>query len=278
MLRQAASEFSHNDILILVESIDPALVGKLDAIESDPVLVQAMMEQEAGRVFEHIMQMGERTLARMTPRFLFEIMLRRARAEIENQAYTMERAGTQRLPVFDTEAVVRFLDKPAILPYLADMLASFTRVESFTVPVRVRKGVWHKIRFNDMDVESLIKLSETVDEDRRFSFHKRIADCCLFILGVFPEYVTSDLYHSATGEKRRLPIRRLRRTAEDYEEEGRHFYRLAEEHSDAALLEIRGVMRRLHEEFGLARKPLNYISEHFLAFRKQKLFPPISPS
>jgi hypothetical protein len=278
MLGGIAADLSRRDVLFLAEAIDPRLVGKIDAIESDPLLVESMLEQEAGRVFERIMQTGPEAMLMLSPRFLFEIMLRRARSEIEQQAYTIERSARQRIPVFDSAEVAQFLGNRTIMSYLADMLASFTKVESMTVPIRVRKGVWHKIRFNDMDVESLIKLSETVDAERRFTFHKRIGDCCLFILGIFPEYVMSDLHHSPSGEKRRLPVRRLRRSAVDYEEEGRHFYKLAEEHHDPAALEMRDIMAQLHDKFNLARKPLNYISDNYLGFNKQKMFPSLLPS
>lgn len=39
------------------------------------------------------------------------------------------------------------------------------------------------------------------------------------------------------------------------------------------MLELDGVFESLHREFAIARKPLNYISEHFLRFHKEKLFP-----
>ena len=114
------------------------------------------------------------------------------RKEFENQTYTVERTATQKIPVFDTPEVVRFLDNNLVLKYLADMLSSFTQIEGFTSPVRLRKGIWHKIRFNDMDIDSLVKFCEPVDEEHRFHFYKRIADLCLLILGMFPDYVATD--------------------------------------------------------------------------------------
>ena len=48
-----------------------------------------------------------------------------------------ERAN-QSIAVFDTENVVGLLSRPGVLEYLAGMLASFTRTESYVVPVRVR--------------------------------------------------------------------------------------------------------------------------------------------
>jgi len=93
---------------------------------------------------------------------------------------------------------------------------------------------------------------------------------------MFPEYVASDLDHSNSGERVRRPLRRLNRTAADYEEEGKRFYQLALEHRNSSVLELNGVFEQLQEKFNLAQKPLNYISEHFLQFRKQKIFPSLS--
>jgi hypothetical protein len=272
-----AAKFSESDILFLLETVDPALLSKANTIKDDPCIIEEMMEHEARRLFQRIMLMSEETVtATITPRFLFDILLRTARKELENQAYTIERNATQKVPVFDIPEVVRFLSDAEALQYLAEMLTSFTRIESFTLPVRVRKGIWRKVRFNDMDIDSLTRFCQSVDEERRFGFYKRIADLCLFILGMFPEYVTVDFRYPYDGETRPRPFGRMIRSAEDYEEEGRRFYRLASEHRDATVLALDGVLYQFHEKFYLAKKPLNFISERFLQFRKGKWFPLVS--
>ena len=268
------TQFSDSDILFMVETIDPRLVTSIDAIKGDPAIVEGIMDQEADKLFQRIMLMGEEdAIAPITPRFLFEVLLRKTLLELETRAYTVERTAGQEIPVFDSGEVTRFLSDKANLKYLADMLTSFTRVESFTSRVRVRKGLWRKIRFSDMDFDSLIRLCENADEEQRFSFYKRIADLCLFVLGMFPEHAGSDFLHSPNGEKRPRYFRKRRKSAEDYEEEGRRFYKLAGEHRDAGVLELTGVLWQLHDKFNLAKKPLNYISGNLLLFRKQKLFP-----
>ena len=266
-------EFSKSDILFLVETVDPTLLSKIDTIEDDPDIIEGMMESEARKLFQRIMLMSEETVTTtITPRFLFEVLLRTAQINLESQAYTVEWTATEKIPVFDSPEVVRFISDKMVLKYLSDMLTSFTRMESFTLPVRVRKGVWRKIRFNDMDIDSLLRFCQAVDEEHRFSFYKRIADLCLFILGMFPEYVTTDFRYPVSGEARPKLFGRLRRSPEDYEEEGRRFYKLAGEHRDAVVLDLTEVLYQLHEKFYLAKKPLNFISEHFLQFRKEKLF------
>jgi hypothetical protein len=268
------AEFTQSDILFLIETASPALLSKIDTIKDDPDIIEGMMEREARRLFQRIMLLSEETITTaISPRFFFDLLLRNARRDLEGQVYTVERTAKLKIPVFDTPEVARFLSDKVVMKYLADLLTSFTRIESFTIPVRVRRGVWRKIRFNDMDLDSLLRFCQAIDEEHRFGFYKRIADLCLFILGMFPEYVIMDYRYPYSGETRPKLFGRMRRSAEDYEEEGRRFYKLAGEHRDATTLDLNEVMGQLHEKFNLAKKPLNYISEHFLQFRKGKLFP-----
>ncbi len=256
----------------------PALLSKIDTIKDDTDIIEGMMEHEARKLLQRIMLMSEETItATITPRFLFEVLLRTARRALESQAYTVERTATQRIPVFDTPEVVRFLGNKVVLNYLADMLTSFTQIESFTLPVRVRKGVWRKVRFNDMDIDSLVRFCQAVDEERRFGFYKRIADLCLFILGMFPEYATMDFRYPSSGEARPKLFGRLIRSAEDYEEEGRRFYKLAGQHRDAAVLDLSDVLQQLHDKFNLAKKPLNYISAQTFSDLERKRCSPLFP-
>ncbi|RLC93104.1 MAG: hypothetical protein DRI39_06805 [Chloroflexi bacterium] len=264
--------FSDSDILFLVETVEPRLADRIDTFKDDPVIVEGMLEQEAERVFQRITTMGEEVLARISPRFLFEVLLRKTRREIESQKYTVERTATQRVPVFDANQVAEFLANRSVLTYLADMLTSFVRIESYVVTTRVRKGIWRKLRFNDMDIDCLTEMCQTVDEEYRFGFYKRIADVCLFISGMYPEYAAFDYRYPSLGEARPSFTRRLRRDMADYEEEGRRFYKLAAEHQSARLLELSEVFWLLHGNFAVAKKPLNFMSEHYLQHRKSTLF------
>ena len=102
------TEFSECDILFLIDTIDPALLSKIDTIKDDPDIVDGMMEHEARRLFQRIMLMSEETITTaITPRFLFEVLLRTARRDLESKAYTVERTATQKIPVFDTAEVIR---------------------------------------------------------------------------------------------------------------------------------------------------------------------------
>ncbi len=102
-------------------------MSKIDTIKDDPDIIEGMMEHEASRLFQRIMLMSEETITTtIAPRFLFEVLLRTARRELERQAYTVERTATQKVPVFDTPEVVRLLSDKAALKYLADLLSSIS--------------------------------------------------------------------------------------------------------------------------------------------------------
>ena len=152
------------------------------------------------------------------------------------------------------------------------MLSSFTRMESYSISFRVREGIWEKVRFNDLDIFSLITFSEVVEEEYRFGFYKRIADICLFILGIFPEYAEHDYRYPFSGHLRPQIRGKVRISPEDYEKEGRKFYKSAAEHQAAKELDLFEVFWTLHENFQKAKKPLNFIAEHYLQYKRHKLF------
>ena len=270
-------EFSSGDINFLVSTVDPDLLGRIDSISSDPEFIESMMEQGAVKVFHRIMLLDENELTTsITPRFLFEILLRTARFELKNRGYTIERSTSMKVPVFDSQDVVDFMENREVIRYLADMLTSFTKIQSYTIPLRVRKGFWRRIRFNDMDIDSLMRYCQTVEEALRFRTYKRIADLCLFLLGIFPEHVTPVISSSFSGQTGSRMFGRMRRSALEYAEEGRRFYKLAAEHEDSSKAGLTKAFWILHEQFDLAKKPLNYISENLIQFKKVKIFPSLS--
>ena len=260
------------DLDFLVEAASPEVRDK-------PRLKQIITEDEDFRntfigdekVFRKLMD-DEEVFLKISPTLFFEILLRRAANDLEQVSYTIEKTSTMRITVFDTKDVVELLAKESLLIYLADMLSSFTKIESYTISFRVRKGVWRKIRFNDLDIFSLMSFCEAVEDDYRLGFYKRIADICLFILGIFPEYAERDYRYPFSGEVRPQIRGRVRISPEDYEKEGRKFYRLAAEHQSAKELDLSEVFWALHGNFQKAKKPLNFIAEHYFQYRRHKFF------
>ena len=257
IVEEAASEFQ-----------DKAHLKRL--IVEDESFRKALVGDE--RVMKGVTAAGAEVFLRISPALYFEVLFRNALRELEKASHTVERAGKQKIPVFDTEAVVDLLAQQPVLYYLADMLSSFTRIESRVIRVRVRPRVWCRVRFNDMDIDSLIRFAGTVDEEQRFGVYKRIADVCLFTVGIFPEYAHFDYRYPGTGKVRPQVSRRTRRGVQEYEEEGRRFYKLAGEHPLARTLELSEVLRLLHDRFTIAKKPLSFISEHYLHYKRGRFF------
>ena len=270
-------DFTDGDLDFLVSIVLPGLSNALsvrEAIRNDPAYRKAIVSDE--RVFFQVINDKESFL-KISPSLYFEVLLRRAQKDLISSSYTIEREGRGNIPVFDTGKVAGFLDTPNMLEYLANMLASFTRIRSFIVPVRVRKGIRRRVRYNDMDVDSLIDFAARADESERFSYYKRIGDVCLFLTGLFRDSTYSQKSHVGSNFQsgtypRTTFVRKRRRSVEEYESEGRRFYRLAEEHPTASVLELTDVFSVLRDEFSAARKPLAFLSARYLHSRPNKLF------
>ena len=260
------------DLDFLVETASPEAAGKTrlkQIISEDEDFRSSFLTDE--KVFKRVMDDDE-VFLRISPALFFEVLLRKATEDLEGASYTVERSSTMKIPVFDTKEVAELLAKESLLLYLADMLSSFTKIESYAISIRVRKGVWKKIRFNDLDIHSLMSFCEAVEEEYRLGFYKRIADICLFVLGIFPDHAEHDYRYPFSGQLRPQIRGRLRFSTEDYEKEGRRFYKLAAEHHSARELNLSEVFWTLHGNFGKARKPLNFITDHYLSYKRQRVF------
>lgn len=189
----------------------------------------------------------------ISPILYFEVLLKQAVKEMENATHTVERTISQKIPVFDIKETLELLEKEEVFYYLIRLLASFVRCN--------KEGV------NDIDIDRLIQLSKKAITKYRFNIYKRIADTCLFILGIFPEYVMYDYYYLFVDKK--IPISgEARKSMGEYEELGREFYELASRHASAEFDPLDEVLELLSQNFYLAKKPLNFISEHYLVFGK----------
>lgn len=255
------------DILFLLETVLPERQDHRDVVplvRDDPGFVEALIGDE--RVFQRLIG-DEEMVLRVSPQLFFSVLLSRARKDLEAASYTFERRQHQRVAIFDARQAARLIADSPVRNYLAEMLASFTKVHGFTRRVRVRKGVWHRQRFHDLDVDSLIRYANSIDEEYRFEVYRRIGDVCLFLAGVFPEYISGQQYRF-----RSLAAARLQRTLEDYEQQGRAFYALAAEHRSVRGTPLSAPLAVLARDFPLAEKPLSFLSEHYLKVRKHTLF------
>ena len=259
---------SERDFEFLVEAAAPEATDKFrlkQIIRHDEAFRNSFIEDE--KVFRKLMD-EEETLLKISPTLFFEVLLRKATKDLEKVSYTVERTSTQKIPVFDSKEVVALLAKEPLLDYLADMLSSFTKIESYAISFKLERGPWKEFRFNDLDIVSLMSLCETVEDEHRLGFYKRIADICLFILGMFPGYAERDYRYPFSGHVRPQIRGKGRMSPEEYEQEGRRFYKLAAEHRSSKELNLSEVFWALHGNFEKAKKPLNFIAEHYLQHKK----------
>jgi hypothetical protein len=271
-MNNALGAWSRRDLMFVGETLVPARTDRdhvTELLRSDESLVCAMLEDE--RLFERMI-VDEGILLAVSPRLFFEVLLRRARRELERELFTVERRHQQNVVLFDAKQVVDLLSQPSLRAYLSTMLASFTRTNSMTVTLPVSKGVWRTFRVSDLDVDSLIRYAQAVGGEQRFWANRRIADACLFLAGVFPESLGSPRGFEGSAQPRLRRRSSLVQSLEDHEAYGRAFYRLAAEHRFARIQGLDSVLTTLSESFVLAKKPLTFLAERYLSLRKGRLF------
>ncbi len=272
MDRAHAGFITDKDLDFLIETAHPEVIDKpklREIIREDEGLRSTFIADE--KVFGRLMNDDE-ILLKISSRLFFEILLRRVINDFRGASYTLEKTSTMKIPVFDTKEVVELLAKHFLVDYLAHMLSSFTKIENYTIWYKTKSGVLERVQFNDIDIFSLMGLCDVVEEEYRLGFYKRIADICLFILGIYPDYAECEYRYPFSGHVRPQFHGKVRISPEGYEKEGRRFYRLAAEHHSAKELDLSETFWALHENFQKAKKPLNFIAEVYLQYKRQRLF------
>lgn len=260
------------DLLFLVDTLLPDQADPEEAanlLASDADLIEHMLDDERllGRMLN-----DEEILLQVSPWLFFTVLLRRTWRDLAQEAFTVEQRDRHKVVLFDVDQVSELLDQEPVRDYLAAMLASFTRIESVTVRYHVGRGIWRRYRTSELDIEGMMRFVQNIDEPFRFAPYKRIADTCLFLAGLFPEYIAGRRRYAASRQIRPAIRDRIYTRLEDYEAQGRAFYRLAAEHETARLEGLDGVLAALSERFVLAEKPLAFLSDRYLQFARYRLF------
>ena len=263
---------SDRDLEFLIEAVHPEVMDKLKVkqiLKSDEGFRNKFIADE--KVFKRLMH-DEEILLKISPELFFEILLRKVANDLKEVSYTLEKNSTMKIPIFDAREVVGLLTKESLVDYLAHMLSSFTKIENYMIWFKTKAGILKKIKFNDLDISSLMALCEVVEDEQRLGFYKRIADICLFIVGIFPDYAEHEYRYPFSGQLRPQFYGKGRISPEEYEKEGQNFYKLAAEHRSAKELDLSEVFWALHENFQKAKKPLNFIAEHYLQYKRHQMF------
>jgi hypothetical protein len=241
------------------------------------------------RVFEAVFGRADGARSRpgqpapVSPFLTFAVAVHRSAAELASVGHVAERTGPrQRVPLFDAPALREFLGSPARRLFLAELLASFTRVASGRYRVRGGGGQMRTRRFSELDPVRLAGLLDGVPEAERPGVYRRLGDVSLFLAGVFPDYAT--LY--GVGPARvagllraaRVPAAEQAQLAtvpaiELLEELGARWYRAA-----CGLAPVRtarlDVVADVAASFRPARRVLNHIADRYLFAPGQSWFAP----
>ena len=255
-------QFEERDLLYLIDFFMPKQADRrrmLRILREDEDILQGMIEDPA---LAEALQSEITPIIRVSPYLYFAVLLRQAYEDLKRKPYTFEKETHKMLVIFDTKAILDLMQKKRMMIYLARMLASFTKIRTHSVTIRVRNGTWRRIRYSDFDVECLISYCEAMDEQYLFPVYQRIADICLFTMGIYA-------LASADEAETRSP---RRRRSGHYREYGPQYYLTAANHPDAMTGEMRETLVELAESFELAIKPLAFMADHYIGSLKTKLF------
>ncbi len=268
-MREQGTDFSEEDLQFLVRVLMPETEDRqrmARVLREDEEILDAMLADD--KVF-HRMLHDPLTVLRVSPALFFAILLARVKADLEHEPYTLERSKRLSMVLFDVPQIVDLLGDRQVRMYLIELLVSFVRINSFSFNVRIRPGLWRRVRFSDFDIDSLVRYCSAMDESQRFPAYKRIADICLFTLGVLSAPAPPD-------QGRDMPenewARARRRSQDDYVAEGVAFYRLAAQHGDGKATGRSEVFSTLADKFTLAVKPLAVMSARYLHPFRDEVF------
>ncbi len=207
-----------------------------------------------------------------SPFLVFAVFVQQAAAELASMDHVPERTGLrQRVPLFDAPALRDFLDEPARRLFLAELLASFTRVASGRYRVRTG-GRMRTRRFSELDPVRLAGLLDAVPQAERPGVYRRLGDVTLFLTGVFPDYATTRALGPLDAGRllraARLPSSQQERLAgtpamELWEYLGARWYRAARDLAPAVTARV-VVVGDVADRFRQARRVLNHLADRYL--------------
>lgn len=219
---------------------------------------------EDDRVLRRLMA-DRQMLFELSPRFLFSILLRRIRRDLGETPYTVERVHSDgRVVVFDAGLSYELLRSPEMLEYLVDLLVSFERAETVLVHQPFARRAR---RLSTISIDDMLELAGLVTPAMQPMVFRRIGDITLFVTGLFPDAVGRERRYPFGASVLQAPAMRRPRL-EDYEGEGRRFYRMAADRLVTSQPALAQILMRLAEQFTAARKPLTVLSERYVAWAR----------
>ncbi len=289
--REYASHLTDADLRLLASVAGaPAVTGQgsgageegdASRLRGDPEALLRLLEHPG--VFRAVLgphDAARRWAVAASPFLVFAVLVRQAAAELASMDHVPERTGLrQRVPLFDAPELRDFLGEPARRLFLAELLASFTRVASGRYRVRVG-GRMRTRRFSELDPVRLAGLLDAVPQAERPGVYRRLGDVTLFLTGVFPDYATTRALGSLDAGRllraARLPSSQQERLAgtpamELWEYLGARWYRAARDLAPAATARVL-VAGDVADRFRQARRVLNHLADRYLLAPDQPWF------
>ncbi len=240
---------------------DPAALA---AVLSDPAVSGAVLGSADGS--------GGMPAAPASPFLVFAVAVHRAAADLATAAHLAERTGPrQQVPLFDVPDLRDFLDSPVRRFFLAELLASFTRVASGQYRVQARGQVRTR-RFSELDPVRMAGLLNAVPESDRPGVYRRLGDVALFLTGVFPDYAAGGglgLVNAARLVRMaRVPVPDAERLATGpaldlLEQLGSRWYHAAWDLAPVRTARL-SVVAEVSDRFRQARRVLNHVADRYL--------------
>ena len=281
--REYAAHLSDADLALLASVAGPAAGSGLpdgdaasaqaSALRADPAALLRLLEHPG--LFRAVLgpaQADRGWAVPASPFLVFAVLVQRAAGELASMDYVPERTGPrQRVPLFDAPALREFLGVPARRLFLAELLASFTRVASGRYRVTAG-GRTRTRRFSELDPVRLAELLEEVDAAERPGVYRRLGDVTLFLTGVFPGYA-ADRALGPVGAARLLRAAGVPAAEQDrlagppgielWEYLGARWYRAARDLAPVSTARIT-VVGDVADRFRQARRVLNHLADQYL--------------
>lgn len=244
---------------------DPTGPARLEDLFATPELFAAVFPEP-----EH----DPAGLATVSPFLVFAVAIHRAHRDLDPASVVAEWTGPrERLPVFAGAELRTFLDGGDHRLFLAELLASYTRVSSGAVTVR-RDGRLHRQRFSELDPAGMARLLDVVADEARPGLYRRLGDCSLYLTGIFPDHtarvrfapiqvdrLARSLHPAATDELAEALA--LHGAVGLLELLGRQWYRLAIETAPVPAGRLAD-LASVSEHFVDARRALNHLADRWL--------------
>ena len=270
-----AGHLTDADLALLASvAADSGPAVDASSLRSDPVALLRLLEHPGAfrAVLGDTVLGGPGEPVPASPFLVFAVSVQRAAAELESAGHVPERTGPrQRVPLFDAPALRDFLAAPARRLFLAELLASFTRVASGRYRARVG-GRMRTRRFSELDPVRLAGLLEAVPQAERPGVYRRLGDVTLFLTGVFPDYATAHAL-GPVNAARLLRAAQLPASQQDHvsgppgiefwEHLGARWYRAARDLAPVATARIT-VVGEVADRFRQARRVLNHVADQYL--------------